>query len=94
MNKEDLTTAVAKGAEITKTQAEKSLSALVDAIRAGLSKGERVALTGIGTFSCLQRKARTGRNPRTGKEISIPPRTAVKFTPATVVKQQLNAAKK
>ena len=72
MNKADLIDAMAKAGEIKKTQAEKSLSALTDAIKTGLAKGERVVLPGIGSFSCVQKKARTGRNPRTGKEINIP----------------------
>ncbi len=93
MNKADLIEAMAKGGQINKTQAEKSLSALADAIGAGLAKGERVLLPGVGTFSCVQRKARTGRNPRTGKEVSIPSRTAVKFSPAATVREQLNAMK-
>ena len=94
MNKADLIDAMAKGGQITKTQAEKSLSALADAIRAGLAKGEKVVLPGIGSFSCVQRKARTGRNPGTGKEISIPSKTVVKFSPSAAVKEQLNPAKK
>jgi len=94
MNKADLIDAMAKAGEIKKTQAEKSLSALTDAIKTGLAKGERVVLPGIGRFSCVQRKARTGRNPRTGKEISIPSRASVKFSPAAAVKEQLNPLKK
>ncbi len=94
MNKTDLIDAMAKEGQIKKMQAEKSLSALADAIITGLAKGERVVLPGIGSFSCVQRKARTGRNPGTGKEISIPSRTVVKFSPAAAVKEQLNLAKK
>jgi len=94
MNKADLIDAMAKGGEIKKTQAEKSLAALTDAITTGLAKGERVVLPGFGSFSCMQRKARTGRNPRTGKEISIPPRASVKFSPAAAVKEKLNPVKK
>ena len=94
MNKADLIDAMAKAGEIKKTQAEKSLSALTDAIKTGLAKGERVVLPGIGSFSCVQRKARTGRNPRTGKEISIPSKTSVKFSPAAAVKEHLNPVKK
>ena len=93
MNKEDFITVMARGGEIKKTQAEKSLSALTDAMRAALAKGERVVFPGIGSFSCAQWKARTGRNPRTGKEISIPSKTAVKFSPAAVVKAELNPVK-
>ena len=94
MNKTDLIDAMAEGGRIKKTQAEKSLSALADAIRAGLAKGEKVAFPGIGNFSCQERKARTGRDPRTGKEISIPSKTVVKFSPAAAVKEQLNPVKK
>jgi DNA-binding protein HU-beta len=94
MNKADLIDTMAKAGEITKTQAEKSLSALTDAIKKGLAKGERVVLPGIGSFSCVQKKARTGRNPRTGKEISIPSRASVKFSPTATVKEQLNPEKK
>jgi DNA-binding protein HU-beta len=68
MNKADLVDAIAKTGEIKKMQAEKSLSAVADAIKEDLAKGERVVLPGVGSFSCAQRKARTGRNPRTGEE--------------------------
>ncbi|MGD0662013.1 MAG: HU family DNA-binding protein [Syntrophorhabdales bacterium] len=94
MNKADLIDAMAKAGEIKKAQAEKSLSALTDAIKAGLAKGERAVLPGIGSFSCVQKKARTGRNPRTGKEISIPARASVKFSPAAALKEQMNPVKK
>ena len=94
MNKADLIDAMAEAGEIKKTQAEKSLSALTDAIKTGLVKGERVILPGIGTFYFVQRKARTGRNPRTGEEIGIPARASVKFSPSTAMKEQLNPIKK
>ena len=94
MIKAELIDAVANGGEITKTQAEKSLTALADAIGAALAKGERVRLPGVGTFSCVQRKAKPGRNPRTGKEITIPSRRAVKFSPAAMVREQINGTKK
>ena len=56
MNKADLIDAMAEGGQIKKTQAEKSLSALADAIKAGLAKGEKVVLPGIGNFSCAAAK--------------------------------------
>jgi len=93
MTKEDLVAVMATAGDIKKTQAEKSLSALGEAVRAALAKGEKVVLPGIGTLCCAQRKARTGRNPRTGEEINIPSKTAVKFSPAAVVKEQLNPPK-
>ena len=47
----------------------------------GFKKGEKIALIGFGTFSVLDRKARTGHNPRTGKSIKIPAKKIVKFKP-------------
>jgi DNA-binding protein HU-beta len=94
MKKADLIAVMAQAGGIKKTQAEKILSALTDAIKTGLVKGNRVILPDIGSFSCVQKKARTGRNPRTGEEISIPPQTSVKFSVAAAVKEQVNQVKK
>jgi DNA-binding protein HU-beta len=94
MNKADMVNVMAKAGEITKVRAEKALSALTEAVKASLTKGERVVLPGIGSLSCTQRKERTGRNPQTGKEIKIPARTSVKFSLAEAVKSVLNPLKK
>ncbi len=56
-------------------------------VSASLKKGERVALPGLGVFSVVQKKARTGRNPGTGAAIKIPARKAVKFAVSSVLKQ-------
>ena len=79
MNKGDLIEAVAKDAGISKALAGKVLDSTIDAITKGLGKGDRVALVGFGTFSVSTRKARTGRNPRTGKEIMIPATKVPRF---------------
>ncbi|UCG66119.1 MAG: HU family DNA-binding protein [Deltaproteobacteria bacterium] len=79
MNKGDLIEAVAKDAGISKALAGKVLDSTIDAITKGLGKGDRVALVGFGTFSVSTRKARTGRNPRTGKEIMIPATKVARF---------------
>ena len=79
MNKGELVEAVAKDAGISKTLAGKVLDSTIDAITKGLGKGDRVALVGFGTFSVSTRKARTGRNPRTGKEIMIPATKVARF---------------
>jgi DNA-binding protein HU-beta len=94
MNKADLVQAMAKEGKITKVQAEKALSALAETVKSSLGKGERVILPGIGSLSCTQRKERTGRNPRTGKEIKIPAKTSVKLSVAAAVKDMLNPSKK
>ena len=79
MNKGELIEAVAKDAGISKALAGKALDSAIDAITRSLSKGDRVALVGFGTFSVSARKARSGRNPQTGKEIMIPATKVAKF---------------
>ena len=79
MNKGELIEAVAKDSGISKALAGKVLDSAIDAITKSLSKGDRVALVGFGTFSVSARKARSGRNPQTGKEIRIPATKVAKF---------------
>ncbi|MBW2339162.1 MAG: HU family DNA-binding protein [Deltaproteobacteria bacterium] len=79
MNKGELIETVAKDAGISKALAGKVLDSTVDAITRSLGTGDRVALVGFGTFSVSTRKARTGRNPRTGKEIMIPATKVARF---------------
>ena len=66
MNKAELVSAMAKDAGITKGQAERALNCMQSSVVDAIRKGEKVTLVGFGTFSSVQRKARTGRNPQTG----------------------------
>ena len=68
MTKDELVTKLAESTSITKKKADEILSALADSISESLRKGEKNVLPGIGSFSRVDRKTRTGRNPRTGKE--------------------------
>ncbi len=70
MTKADLVAAVAETG-ITKKEAAAAVDAAIDAIKAALAKGDKVSLVGFGSFSVKRRKARTGRNPQTGKAIKI-----------------------
>ncbi len=79
MNKAQLIDAMAENAGLTKADAKKALDGFINATSSALSTGDRVALVGFGSFSISNRKARTGRNPQTGKEISIPAKNVVKF---------------
>jgi DNA-binding protein HU-beta len=79
MNKGELIDAIAKSAGLTKAEAKKALDAFIASTTGALKKGNRVALVGFGTFSVAQRSKRTGRNPQTGKEITIPAKKVVKF---------------
>ncbi len=94
MSKMEFVPKLAEAAKITKKQADQVFSAFVGMIASSLQNGQRVALPGIGVFSVIDRKAKTGRNPRTGQEIKIPARKAVKFSASSVISSSLNGAKK
>jgi DNA-binding protein HU-beta len=79
MNKAELITKIAEDAGITKTQANASLDAFVDAVTKTLKKGDKVTLVGFGTFSVSKRAARNGRNPQTGAVIKIKAKKVAKF---------------
>ncbi|MBS3770095.1 MAG: HU family DNA-binding protein [Bacteroidales bacterium] len=83
MNKAELIDAIANEANLTKADAKKALDAFVDATTKSLKKGERVALVGFGSFSVARRSQRTGRNPQTGKPITIKAKNVVKFKPGS-----------
>ena len=82
MNKADLIERIAKDAGVTKSQAETAISSLLARIEGDLKKGGRVTLVGFGTFSVGSRKARTGRNPRTGQPLRSQPGRWPSFLPA------------
>ena len=79
MNKGELIEEVAKDVGISKTLVRKVLDSAIAVATKSLEKAERVALQGFGTFSVSIRKARSGRNPRTAKEIEIPATIVAKF---------------
>jgi DNA-binding protein HU-beta len=79
MTKAELIAKAAKDAKITKVAAGKAIDGIIDGITKALKKGDRIILVGFGTFSVSKRKARTGRNPQTGKSIKIAARKVAKF---------------
>jgi DNA-binding protein HU-beta len=89
MTKKDLVDRIAAGAGIKKNQAEKAIDSFVEAVKEAMKTGDKVTMAGFGTFSVAARKARTGRNPRTGKEIKIDARKVPKFAPASGFKDSL-----
>ena len=90
MNKADLIEKIAKGAKINKTQADAAINSTLAAVQAQLKKGGRVTLVGFGTFSVGSRKARTGRNPQTGKAIKISAKKVAKFSPGATLRAAVN----
>jgi DNA-binding protein HU-beta len=71
MNKAELISNVAEKTELTKKDAEKAVTAVLETIGEALSKSDKVQLVGFGTFEIRERAARKGRNPQTGEEIDI-----------------------
>lgn len=86
MTKVELIGKMAVDSKISKAAAGKALEAFLDGVKKALKKDEKVTLVGFGTFSVSKRKARKGRNPRTGKEIKIPARKVPKFTAGKALK--------
>ncbi|AQU76749.1 MULTISPECIES: HU family DNA-binding protein [Priestia] len=72
MKKAEFIEAVASKSELTKQDAKKAVDSLFETISTTLAKGEKVQLVGLGTFEVRERSERTGRNPQTGEEMTIP----------------------
>jgi DNA-binding protein HU-beta len=89
MTKAELISNMAAGAKISKAAAGKALDSFLDGVKTALKKEQRVTLVGFGTFSVSKRKARKGRNPRTGKEIKIAARKVPKFTAGKALKDDV-----
>jgi DNA-binding protein HU-beta len=86
MTKADLVAKIADKAEMTKADAERSLNVFLETVESTLVGEGKLTLTGFGTFVVEERKARTGRNPRTGDAIEIPASKVVKFRPGKLLK--------
>ncbi len=86
MKKLELVAKIAEKTNLTKKDAEIALKAITDAITEALIAGEKVALTGFGTFETRDRAAREGRNPRTGETIQIPAQKTPAFKAGKALK--------
>lgn len=91
MNKNDLILAVQKelGKDVSKAEAQRAISAVLDSLSKGIKKDKTVQLIGFGTFKVASRKARKGINPKTGEQIKIKASKTVRFTPAKALKESL-----
>ena len=90
MNKNDLVAAVAGSSRLSKADAAKAVDGVFDSITSALRSGSEVRLVGFGTFSVANRKATTGRNPRTGEAIQIPASKQPKFKAGKGLKAAVN----
>ncbi len=90
MIKAEILKRIVKDSFLTKTQAREVLNIILEEIGDALARGEKVTFVGFGTFRVVERPARKGRNPRTGKTIEIPAKKVVKFIPGKALKERIN----
>ena len=90
MNKGELIAKIAKEAKLTKSQAGDALDSVIGNVTATLGKGGKVTLVGFGTFSVSKRASRKGRNPRTGKEITIKAKKVARFKAGVELAKKVN----
>jgi len=89
MNKGELVDKVAEKATVTKKQADAVLSATLEAIMEAVSQGDKVTLVGFGSFERRDRKAREGRNPKTGDKMKIPETKVPAFSAGKLFKEKV-----
>ena len=90
MTKAELIDAVAKKADVSKADAERTISALFEQVAGVAKNDDKLSWPGFGAFSASKREARVGRNPQTGAEVQIAASTGVKFTASSALKAILN----
>ncbi|MBQ9124557.1 MAG: HU family DNA-binding protein [Acholeplasmatales bacterium] len=89
MNKSELVAIVADSANLTKKEAENVIDSFLDAIADALVEGDKVVLSGFGTFEVRERASRSGLNPRTGEEILIPAQKTPAFKAGKILKDRV-----
>jgi len=90
MTKADLIESVASKTDLPKAIAERAVNTVFDDIVAALKVGDKISISGFGTFAVSSRKARTGRNPKTGDAIEIAASKSAKFKAGKTLKDSLN----
>lgn len=90
MNKADLVNSISEQTGLTKTKSNQVLDVMASIITETLSKGEKVTLVGFGTFTTNERRARKGRNPKTGEVIDIPAKRVAKFKAGSSLTKTVN----
>jgi DNA-binding protein HU-beta len=91
VNKAQLIDAVATKLDISRRSAGDTVDAVLEGITGAIISGDKVSLTGFGTFETTRRAARTARNPRTGESVAVPAATVPKFRPGQALKDEVNA---
>lgn len=89
MTKADFVSKVSEKSGLSKKDSETALASILACLSEAMQSGDSVTFTGFGAFKVVERSARTGRNPQTGKEIKIAASKAVKFTPGKTLKDSM-----
>jgi nucleoid DNA-binding protein len=89
MTKKEIVLKIADDTKIKQVVVKKVVQKTLDEIAAALSSGARVELRNFGIFKVKSRRGRTGRNPRTGEAVPVPPKKVVVFKPGLIMKQQV-----
>jgi len=87
VKKDQLIERVTRDARLRRSEAIRAVKAVVGSIRAVIAEGGKISLSGLGTFKVKPRKARPGRNPKTGEIIHIPPGKKISFKPSLALKK-------
>lgn len=90
MTKTQLVEAIAAKSGLTKADSSRALEAFMDVVGETLKKGDKIALTGFGSFGVSRREAREGRNPKTGLPVKIAARNSVSFKAGSKLKEIVN----
>ena len=90
MTKADLVDAITNHADMPKDEAVRLVEMFLELIKSTLERGEKVKISGIGTFAVREKKARRGRNPQTGEEIVLDGRQVLTFQPSNVLVDNMN----
>lgn len=90
MNKGEFVEALADRLEVSRAQADRALTAVLEILQESMEKGEKVAFTGFGSFDVSERAARTGRNPQTGATIKIAAARVPRFSAGATLKAAVN----
>jgi DNA-binding protein HU-beta len=90
VKKSEIVAAVADALELSRRDAEKAVDVVFDSISDALAEGDKVVISGFGTFEVRTRVARSGRNPRTGEELSVPAQKTPAFKVGKILKDAVN----
>jgi integration host factor subunit beta len=91
VTKADLVEEVTQATQLTRNDSEEAVETIFESIIGALQKGEKIEIRGFGSFRTRQRRARVGRNPKTGARVEVPPKRVPFFKPSRELKEYVNS---